>query len=133
VADSNDLEWLARLSAEDWLQAARKELLGAYRALYSKRQREGVAYARRAAGMALNAVLRRTYDPAYGRSYMDHLAALRDDTRVPEEPRAAAGRLLGAPMRSELVTLGPGPTAIADDAATIFEYCRVATEAVGPS
>jgi HEPN domain-containing protein len=133
VAESNDPEWLVRLSAAEWMQAARKELNLAYEKLRGKKHREGVAYARRSAGMALNAVLRRTFDPGYGRSYMDHLAALRDDARAPDATRAAAGRLLGAPMRSDLVALGPGPTDLADAAAVIVDYCRVFSEAGGPS
>jgi HEPN domain-containing protein len=124
VEESNDLEWLTRLSAAEWLLAAGKELGLAYERLRRNARREGVTYARRAAGMALNAALRRELDPTYGRSYMDHVKALRDDERAPVDARAAARRLVAAPMAADLVTLGPGPVNLADDARAIVDYCR---------
>ncbi len=124
MEESNDLEWLTRLTPEEWLRAAGKELGLGYDRLRGGARREGLTYARRAAGMALNAVLRQNLDLAYGRSYMDHLKALRDDERAPAEPRAAARRLLAAPMQADLVHLGPGPTNLADDARAIVDYCR---------
>jgi HEPN domain-containing protein len=124
VEESNDLDWLTRLTAEEWLRASGNELALGYDRLRGNARREGLTYARRAAGMALNAVLRRNLDPAYGRSYMDHLKALREDDRAPPEPRAAARRLLAAPMQADLVHLGTGPTHLADDAREIVDYCR---------
>ncbi len=116
--------WLHRLSAEDWLRAAEGELVQAARALSSRKQREGLTYARRAAGMAWNAVLVRDLDESYGRSYMDHLRALSKDARRPEDVRAAARSLLEAPMTLELVPLGPGSTALADAAAVVVARAR---------
>src|SRR5262245_57832093 len=49
--------WLYRLDAGEWLRAAENELKRAEAALTHKQQRAGVAGARRAAGMAWNAVL----------------------------------------------------------------------------
>ena len=80
--------WLHRLDAEEWLRAAVNELARAEEALLHKQQRPGVAGARRAAGMAWNAVLVGSEDAAYGRSYMDHLHALAADERVAELLRA---------------------------------------------
>ncbi len=112
--------WLYRLSAEDWLRAAEGELGRATAALTARKQREGLTYARRAAGMAWNAVLVGALDESYGRSYMDHLRALSRDGRRPGNVRAAASALLEAPMTLELVPLGPGSTAIADAAALVI-------------
>ena len=47
--------------------------------------------------MALNARLWLDPDPAYGRSYMEHLQALHKDATVSEELRDAARRLLAVP------------------------------------
>ena len=117
--------WLYRLTAEQWLSAADNELKGAYQALAGKQQRAGVTYARRAAGMALNARLRRTPDPAYGRSYMEHLQALRADAAIGAELSDAASRLLAVPTTQQLVTLGPkGDTTAADLARRIVEHVR---------
>ncbi len=116
--------WLYRLSAEDWLRAAEAELASASAALTARRQREGLTYARRAAGMAWNAVLVRALDESYGRSYMDHLRALAADARRPDDVRAAALALLEAKMALELVPLGPGSTALADAAALVVARAR---------
>lgn len=117
--------WLYRLTAEQWLSAADNELNAAYQALVGKQHRAGVTYARRAAGMALNARLRRTPDPAYGRSYMEHLQALRTDAAVSQELSDAASRLLAVPTTQQLVTLGPrGDTTPAELAGRIIEHVR---------
>jgi HEPN domain-containing protein len=116
--------WLYRLSAPDWLRAAENELELARAALAAKRQREGVTYARRAGGMALNALLVEHEDPAYGRSYMDHLRALQEDAAVPAEVRSSARALLAAPMRLDVVPLGPGSTDLATHAARVAAYAR---------
>jgi HEPN domain-containing protein len=117
--------WLFRLTAEQWLRAADNELAGAARALSGKQQRAGVTYARRAAGMALNARLCVAFDEAYGRSYMDHLSALQKDATVSTEVREAATRLLAQPLTQQLVTLGPkGDLKPAELAGRIIEYAR---------
>jgi HEPN domain-containing protein len=124
--------WLHRLTSEEWLAAARNELAHAAGALARKQQRAGVASARRAAGMAWNAVLVRTDDETgYGRSYMEHLQALARDPAAPESVRQAARRLLDAPLVAEVVTLGPrGDTGLADAAQAIVEHAR---ERVAPT
>lgn len=119
--------WLYRLTAEQWLLAAENELRAAEQALAAKQQRAGVTYARRAAGMALNARLRIAAAASYGRSYMEHLQALAKDPdpAISQELRDAAARLLAAPLTQQLVTLGPkGDTRPADFAARIVEYAR---------
>lgn len=101
--------WLHRLTAEQWLAAADTELGHCAETLGRRAFRPGVTHARRAAGMALNAVL--TLDPdrlsAWGRSYMEHVAALVDEPVAPDEIRAAARLLRDTPPAPpELVTLG---------------------------
>lgn len=121
-----DGAWLYRLSAEQWLSAAANELQNAESAFRTKQQRAAVTHARRAGGMALNAVLRLLPepDPRYGRSYMDHLHALAADETAESSLREAASRLLTMPMRLELVPLGPGNVAQAAPAVRILEYAR---------
>jgi hypothetical protein len=120
--------WLTRLTAEEWLRAATGELGRAAEALHAKQQRSGVAQARRAAGMAWNAVLQGIADPAerarYGRSYVDHLRALREDASVPAAVREAAEALVSAPLETRLVQLGPGDLRLARAAEVIVEEAR---------
>ena len=77
--------------------------------------------------MAWNGVLAlaEAIDERYGRSYMEHLAALSDDPAVPESVRLAADALRAAPLSTEIVTLGRGDTKLADAAAAIVEHARL--------
>lgn len=116
--------WLHRLDAEEWLLAAQNELARAEDALGRRQHRSGVAGARRAAGMAWNAVLVQKDDAAYGRSYMDHLEAMARDERVPETVRAAAAQLLEAPLATDVIPLGKGDTRLAGMARLIVDEAR---------
>lgn len=118
--------WLYRLTAEQWLAAAANELASAQAAFRAKQQRAAVTYARRAGGMALNAVLRLAPepDPRYGRSYMDHLNALAADEQKEPALREAAARLVHLPARLELVPLGPGDARQAEPAQRLLDYAR---------
>lgn len=118
--------WLYRLDSAQWLAAADHELRQSREALRGKHHRPGLAHARRAAGMALNAVLVVQLDDRYGRSYVDHLRALRDDDTVPGHVREAARALLVAPIQqAPVVTLGAqGSTALADAADVVVSYAR---------
>ena len=124
--------WLFRLSPDEWLRAAANELERADEALAGKHHRPGLTQARRAAGMAWNAVLAATGDETgYGRSYMDHLQALAKDMAVPESVRVAARSLLETPIVSTVVTLGPrGDTSLARAAEAILRH---AAERVTPT
>lgn len=105
--DNNGRDWLLRLSAEDWLAAASNELGHCKDALERRSHRTGVTHARRAAGMALNGLLRVRFKPDWGRSYMDHIVALAQDEREPQEVRIDAQTLVDTkPMPPELVALG---------------------------
>lgn len=92
----DESHWLYRLSASEWIRAAQAELGRAERAYAAGDARAGLAGARRAAGMALNGALVVAPEPAWGRTYVEHLAALRRDAGVPEAVREAAGRLVDA-------------------------------------
>ena len=118
--------WLHRLTAEEWLAAAATEIGHAEAALGRRAPRPGVTHARRAAGMAWNAVLTRHPDERSGRSYMEHVVALAGDPTVPDEVRAAAERLRDtAPRPPELVTLGKPDLGPAHDARAILEHARL--------
>lgn len=125
MPEKDPAHWLYRLSPDEWLRAAENELAAARQAFAHKQQRGAVAQARRAAGMALNAALWGGWGgEAYGRSYVDHLAALAKDETVPEELRADAQKLLEMPMQQQLVTLGKGDVSQADGAGRILAYAR---------
>jgi hypothetical protein len=125
MADSDPEHWLHRLTSDEWLKAARNELARSEAALRLKQQRAGVAGARRAAGMAWNAVLVLHFDARYGRSYIDHLRALAVEESVPEEVRRAAQALVAAPLDVTLVTLGRGDIQLADSARVIVHHSEM--------
>lgn len=124
MAETDDRAWLYRLDATQWVAAARNELDRAYPALRGKHHRPGLAYARRAAGMAINALLVQRFDARYGRSYMDHLKALTGDDTAPAAVREAARVLLKTPIQQpEVVQLAKqGSVALADAARAIVEH-----------
>jgi hypothetical protein len=110
--------WLYRLTTEEWLTAAETELQHCADSLRRRAFRAGITHARRAAGMAWNAVLLETPDDRMGRSYMDHVKALANDEHLSEEPRRAAQYLRDTnPAPPALVTLGKTPAAAAADLA----------------
>ena len=85
------------------------ELRRAEDAYAKKNGRAGLAGARRAAGMALNGVLIVMPCEAWGRSYMDHLLALKTDALSPPRVQAAAKLLVDTPLPGgELVALRTG-------------------------
>ncbi len=88
--------WLFRFSPEEWVFAGVGEAKRADEAYARGDRRGGLAGARRAAGMALNGVLIVDDDAraSWGRTYMEHLAKLREDTRAPAAVRDAAALLL---------------------------------------
>ena len=108
MTDDRSEHWLWRLDADAWLRAAQVELAAAAANLESRRT--AVTHARRAAGMALNAVLVASHEAGvvtgsepgaelrWGRSYVDHLRALADPripiSPLPDELRPLAAGLL---------------------------------------
>ncbi len=83
--------WLHRLTAAEWLSAAATELGHAQAAADRRARRPALTHARRAAGMAWNAVLVDHPDERAGRSYMDHLLALAK--QPPDDLQRAAAAL----------------------------------------
>ena len=117
--------WLHRLTPVEWLDAADTELVHAAETLARRAFRPGVTHARRAAGMAWNAVLTAHPDERSGRSYMEHVVALSGDATAPDEIRAAAQRLRDTPTAPpELLTLGKPDLAPAHDARAILNHAR---------
>jgi len=127
VPGSDPGHWLHRLDAAEWLAAAATELSHAEEKLTHRAARPGVTHARRAAGMAWNAVLVKAPDERYGRSYMEHVVALAqaaaDD--VPAEVRAAAQLLRDTPPAPpELITLGKPDLRALEAARVIVEFAK---------
>jgi hypothetical protein len=117
--------WLHRLTAAEWLAAAETEVGQAEAALSRRAVRPGITHARRAAGMAWNAVLLEHPDDRAGRSYMEHVVALSQSTAVPDDVRDAAGRLRDTPARQpELITLGAPDLGPARAARVIIDHAR---------
>ncbi len=124
--------WLLRLDAGEWLDAAETDLGHGEAVLGRRDVRAEVTHARRAAGMAVNALLVGDPHDRWGRSYMDHVRALVDDPTVPAEIRAAALALRDTPpRRPDLVTIGKPDRTVLDAAATIIGWARRQCRAKG--
>jgi len=103
----NPDHWLYRLSAEEWMRAAVAEYDATLSTTHGGGHRTRVAGARRAAGMAINALLVLQCDERYGRTYMEHLVAMATSEAAPATVRAAASTLTGASLQGpSLVSLG---------------------------
>jgi len=94
VRDRSD--WLRSLSPEEWIRAGLGELRRAEASYGRGDARAGTAGVKRAAGMALNAVLLVEPREAWGRTYVDHVEALATEQTAPEAVRAACRTVLGA-------------------------------------
>jgi hypothetical protein len=114
--------WLRRLDAGAWLRAAEAELAEGH--THVAMRRTAVTHARRAAGMAINAVLVNLApgdELRWGRSYLDHLRALASAepdqlAPLPPETRDLANRLLAisvVPTAIQLVQLTRTPHGVA--------------------
>lgn len=104
VRDPSD--WLFKFSPEEWIRAAMAELRQAEVAYGARNVRGAIAGCKRAAGMALNAALIVRPNPAWGRTYVEHIAALVRDEAAPEAVRTACKTLLEAqPPGSGVVAL----------------------------
>jgi hypothetical protein len=118
--------WLHRLTAAEWVAAAETELEHARAALGKRATRSGITHARRAAGMAWNAVLVRNPDDRAGRSYMDHVVAIASDALPLPDDLRAAGRLLRdtPPRPPELIAIGKPDLRPLEAAQAIIDYAR---------
>jgi HEPN domain-containing protein len=98
--------WLRRFSPDEWIRASLAELRRAEARLRANDVTAGLAGCKRAAGMALNGALLVEPDESWQRSYVDHVAALARDFRIPEKVREAGKYLLDArPPSSDILTL----------------------------
>ena len=125
--------WLHRLTADEWLAAAATELTHCEETLARRAVRPGVTHARRAAGMALNAMLTLAEDPRFGRSYMEHLVALAGagDETAPADVRAAAQRLRETPPAPPaLITLGRPDLRVLAEARRIVDFAAARVAAL---
>lgn len=118
--------WLYRLDVDEWLRAAEHELSLCWQALQRRALRTGVTHARRAAGMAWNAILVTEPDARYGRSYMEHLHALAREPAFPEAVRAAAAHLQSTASGAapDLIQIGKPDMSAYDAAATVITFAR---------
>jgi HEPN domain-containing protein len=82
--------WLYRLSPEEWIAVALRELRKAEVAFGVRDSQGLVAGAKRAAGMALNAALLVRPRETWGRTFVEHLSGLADDPLAPPSVREAA-------------------------------------------
>ena len=99
-------DWLRKLLPDEWIRAGLGELKRAEQAYAAGNTRGGAAGVKRAAGMALNAALIVEPDESWGRAYVEHLAALAKDARVPEAVRSACRTVLDAKAQAgEVVVL----------------------------
>jgi hypothetical protein len=123
--------WLHRLTADEWLAAAATELDHCAETLARRAFRPGVTHARRAAGMAWNAVMVLAEDPRFGRSYMEHVVALAKDAGAPDDVRAAAELLRDTPpLPPEVITLGKPDLRVLEAARTIAGYAAARVAAL---
>ena len=86
--------WLFKFSPDEWIGAALSEVRRAEDAYKGHNAKAGLAGAKRAAGMALNAALIVEPNEKWGRAYVDHVLALSRDESVPEAVRKACKVLL---------------------------------------
>jgi HEPN domain-containing protein len=104
-------DWLRKLSPDEWIRAGLGELKRAEQAYAAGNARGGAAGVKRAAGMALNGALLVEPDESWGRAYVEHLAALAKDTRVPEAVRSACRTVLEAKAQAGEVVVIRTPRA----------------------
>ncbi len=108
MSTPEDDDWLHRFTPAEWMRKAMGEFAQAREAYASRDARGGLAGCRRAAGVALNAWLAGldALPAEYGRTYMEHLAALTTDASAPEPVREAAVLLRTTPLAGgEIVPL----------------------------
>ncbi len=120
--------WLLKHSPDEWIRAALGELAKARRAWEQGNARAGAVGVKRAAGMALNGVLIVQPKAEWGRTYVEHLAALAADSSEAEAVRAACQRVLEAqPPGGDLVSLRTprGHTSFVDAAHDVIAHAWV--------
>jgi HEPN domain-containing protein len=89
-----------RHSPGEWIRLGLSELERARAALAAHDLAAGITGLKRAAGMALNGALVVQPNDAWGRTYVEHLAALANERSAPEAARQAARALTEARVPS---------------------------------
>ncbi len=92
--DRDPSHWLFKFSPDEWIRAALAEIHRAEDAYRAHNAKGGLAGAKRAAGMALNAALIVEPNDKWGRAYVDHVMALGRDDSVPAAVKNACKVLL---------------------------------------
>lgn len=118
-------DWLRRLSPEEWLRSSLNELRRAEDAVKARDAAALAAGVKRAAGMALNGALLAHPEEGWGRTYVEHLAAIAADDAVPAPAREAARRVLDArPPSGALLSLRSRghDERLIDDARTVMAH-----------
>jgi hypothetical protein len=144
--NSDAEHWLWRLDAAAWLDAARVEIERGAGKLDHRRAL--VAHARRAAGMACNAVLvawargdmdarASTAQSMWGRSYIEHVHAIADGRLGPLDSAAQdlAGRLLAVPAVAPALVALTGHraqdlVALLDDTRAFVALCETTVDSL---
>jgi HEPN domain-containing protein len=93
-------DWLVRFEPDAWIRRGLAELAQAETRLKHHDRSAGVLGLQRAAGMALNGALSVVFRP-WGRTYLDHLRAVRRDESVPAAVREAADLLTGVALERQ--------------------------------
>jgi hypothetical protein len=88
--------WLRKLSPDEWIRAGLAEVRRAEAAYSRGDLRGGAAGVKRAAGMALNGALLVEPKEEWGRTYVEHVAALAADETQPALVRSACRAVLDA-------------------------------------
>ena len=88
--------WLRKRTPEEWIQASLAELRRAEERVKANDLTAAIAGCKRAAGMALNGALIVEPNESWGRSFVEHVAALSRDGTVPERVREACGVLVSS-------------------------------------
>ncbi len=101
--------WLKRFSPDEWIQVALGELRRAEARLSANDVAAGIAGCKRAAGMALNGALLVEPNESWGRSYVDHIAALAGDRTVPDKVRGSCAILVDAKPPGSTLVMIRGP------------------------
>jgi hypothetical protein len=91
---ADSMTWLARYSADGWIERSLQELAVAEQAFAERQPPAAAAALKRAAGMALNGALCVAPRDDWGRSYVDHLRAIAADSNLPKAVSEAAETIL---------------------------------------
>lgn len=116
--------------SDEWMRQAVDELAGAHGAWGEGNAGRGRVGARRAAGMAIKALLAVAAREGYGKNFMHHLNALADDEAVAAAVREAAWRLAARqPPAGGFAVALPERLTPMHDVDVIMAWCQAGIEA----